>query len=260
MKYALVAGGSKGIGYAIAEALAKRNFSLILVGRHTEALIHAKTELEQHYHVQVEILTKDLTDINAPTEIADWCLKNSITLNMLCNVAGMGGANDYLKAPLPEMSAMVHLNIESEMALTYRLLPLLKETSPSFILNVASLAGFAPIPIKNVYSATKSAVIFFSYSLKYQLLKHQVSVSCLCPGPVFTKPEVVMHTIEKLGWFGKVMAVEPAKVGEQAVRGTLNRTMIIIPGFLSKIVSIFLRTLPKRWLAFAYYKFGNNKA
>jgi Short-chain dehydrogenases of various substrate specificities len=78
---------------------------------------------------------------------------------------------------------MVRLNIESCMALTLTLLPLLEKNSPSYIINVASMAGFAPIPIKNMYSATKSAVIFFSYSLHYQLKDRDINVSCLAPGP-----------------------------------------------------------------------------
>lgn len=49
-----------------------------------------------------------------------------------------------------------------------------------------SLAGFAPFPVKNIYSATKCALIFFSYSPRYQLKEKNISVSCLCPGPVLT--------------------------------------------------------------------------
>src|SRR5687768_6443247 len=60
LPYALVAGGSKGIGYAISEALAKRNFNLILIARHVEALEVAKQKLESAYSVHVEILVYDL--------------------------------------------------------------------------------------------------------------------------------------------------------------------------------------------------------
>ena len=54
--YALVAGGSKGIGYAIAEALARRGYNLILIARHMDSLISAKNKLEYDYHVHVEVL------------------------------------------------------------------------------------------------------------------------------------------------------------------------------------------------------------
>jgi uncharacterized protein len=257
MQYALVAGGSKGIGFAIAEALARRNFNLILIGRNPDTLQSAKTRLNAKYNIDVETLMVDLGLDNSAEKISQWCLGKQIPLKMICNVAGLGGAKDYLSLPLADLRYMVRLNIESNMALCLTLLPLLEKNAPSYILNVGSLAGFAPLPIKNLYSATKSAIIFFSYGLSYQLKKKNISVSCLCPGPVFSKPEIRKETEEKLGWLGTLMAVEPEKLGEIAVRRTLNKRLIIVPGFLPKIISMILRTLPRRLLAFLYNKAGN---
>ena len=175
---------------------------------------------------------------------------------MLCNVAGYGGARDYLSLPLDTLRYMVRLNIESYMALSLSLLPLLEKNAPSYILNVASMAGFAPIPIKNLYSATKSAVVFFSYSLRYQLKNKGISVSCLAPGPVFTKPEIVEDTKKKLGWFGMRMAVSPEKVGEIAVEKTFEKKMMIVPGTLAKISSSVIRFLPKNWIVGLYGRVG----
>lgn len=251
MQYALVAGGSKGIGYAIAEALAKRKYNLILIARHSEALHSAKNTLESQYLIQVDVLTYDLSETSAADEIAEWCTKKNIDLKMLCNVTGLGGA-DYLFSPLDRLRYMAKLNVESNMALCLTLLPLLEKNAPGYILNVSSLAGFAPIPVKNLYSATKSAIIFFSYSLRYQLKRRNISVSCLCPGPVFTKPEIKKDTQQKLGWFGEWMAVEAKRVGEIAVRETLNKRLIIIPGTVAKIISVILRSLPKRLLLVIY--------
>src|SRR5215217_26779 len=232
--YALIAGGSKGIGYALAQALAKCGYNLILIARHLDSLLAAKTKLEATYKIHVEILQNDLSREKAAEEIAQWCRDRNIALKVLCNVAGFGGANDYLSTlPLDSLRYMVHLNIESVMALSYMLLPLLEKNAPAYILNVASMAGLAPIPIKNMYSATKSAVLFFSYSLHYQLKDKNIHVSCLAPGPVFTKPEVIKDTKEKLGWFGVKMAVPPAKVGEIAVRRTLKKKLLIVPGTLA---------------------------
>jgi hypothetical protein len=117
------------------------------------------------------------------------------------------------------------------------------------------MAAFAPIPQKNIYSATKSAVLFFSYSLHYQLKEKNISVSCLCPGPVFTKPSIKKYTTKKLGKFGLLMAVPVKKVGEIAVQKTLKGNMIIIPGTLPKIVSTVLRILPARLSTSIYSKF-----
>src|SRR5688572_21884520 len=254
--YALVAGGSKGIGYAIAEALAKRKYNVILVARHQDALTAAKDKLESEYKVHVMVLKLDLASETTADSIAQWCIGKNIRLKMLCNVAGFGGSRDYLSLPPDTLRYMVRLNVESCMALSLSLLPLLEKNSPSFILNVASMAGFAPIPVKNMYSATKAAVIFFSYSLRYQLKEKNISVSCLAPGPVFTKPEIIQDTKDKLGRFGMKMAVPPKKVGEVAIRKTLKKRMIIVPGTLAKITSIIIRVLPRRLVTAIYYKAG----
>jgi short-subunit dehydrogenase len=254
--YALVAGGSKGIGYGIAEALAKRGYDLILIARHVDSLKAAKNKLESLYKIHVELLSFDLARDESAVQIAQWCTEKNIPLKMLCNVAGFGGSRDYLSLPLDTLRYMINLNIGSAMALTLTLLPLLEKNAPSYILNVGSMAGLAPIPIKNLYSATKSAVVFFSYSLRYQLKEKHISVSVLCPGPVFTKPEIEKDTKEKLGWIGEQMAISPERVGEIAVKKTLHKRLMIVPGGVSKIMTFFVRFLPRRWVVGIYYKKG----
>jgi uncharacterized protein len=255
-EYAVISGGSKGIGFGIAEALAKRNYNLVLIGRHEDDLMKAKLQLTAKYNVQVEVLMKDLSLPASPKEIVTVCIERKWNVTFLCNVAGIGGAKDYLRASLDSMKYMVHLNVESVMSLTTAFLPVLEKSAPSYILNVGSMAGFAPIPVKNLYSATKSAVIFFSYNLRYQLKEKNIKVSCVCPGPVSTKEEIIKDTIEKLGWFGKLMMLDAGTVGEVAVRRTLNGRLIIVPGFLAKTMSVFLRLLPKRLLVIIYHKLG----
>ncbi|MEO6734467.1 MAG: SDR family NAD(P)-dependent oxidoreductase [Ferruginibacter sp.] len=255
--YALVAGGSKGIGYAIAAALARRGYNLILIARHLDSLMVAKRTLESTYPIHVEVLVYDLSKEEAAGAIAKWCTDKNIHLKMLCNVAGLGGTKDYLSLPLDTLRYMVRLNIESTMALTLTLLPLLEKNAPSYILNVGSMAGYAPIPVKNLYSATKSAVLYFSYALRYQLKAKHISVSCLTPGPVFTKPSIEKDTRERLGWLGMKMAVSPERVGEIAVRETLNKRLIIVPGSIAKIATAIIRFLPRRWVVAFYGTVGD---
>jgi uncharacterized protein len=258
-QYALVAGGSKGIGYAIAEALARRGYNLILIARHTAALHEARAKLETAYGVHVETLAYDLSHEDAAPRIAEWCKARNIPLKILCNVAGLGGADDYLKVPLDTVQYMVRLNVTSCMAMSLTLLPLLEKNAPAYILNVASMAGYAPMPTKNVYSATKSAVIFFSYSLHYQLRDKDISVSCLTPGPVFTKPSIERETKRQLGWLGRQMAVPPERVGEITVRQTLKGRLLIIPGTLAKVTSSVLRILPRRLVTAVYNGVGKEE-
>jgi uncharacterized protein len=255
--WALISGGSRGIGFAIANALARRDYNLALVARNEEDLQYAKKKLEAIYPVTIEIFPYDLSEEASILKISSWCIEKELPLKMLCNVTGMGGSTDYLSTSLSDSLHMLRLNTEPAVSLTFHVLPLLKKNQPAYILNVSSMAGFAPISIKNIYSATKSAILFFSYSLRYQLKKDNISVSCLCPGPVFTKPSIEKETIDQLGWFGKHMAIPPEKLGEIAIDKTLKKAMIIVPGFLAKTVSVILRILPKRWIAYIYYKLAS---
>jgi short-subunit dehydrogenase len=254
MKYALVSGGSKGIGFAIASALAKRNFNLVLVARNEKELNDAKSKLEGIYPVHVEVLPYDMGDSESAEKIVNWCSEKDLPVSVLCNVTGLGGSADYLTASLADSLYMLRLNTEPAVSLIYYLLPILRKNQPAYILNVSSMAGFAPILIKNIYSASKAAMIFFSYSLRYQLKKDQISVSCLCPGPVFTKPEVEQETIKKLGWLGRQLVVPVEIIGDTAINQTLKKTMIIIPGTMAKMVSFLIRILPRRIIAFIYYR------
>jgi short-subunit dehydrogenase len=256
LPYALVTGGSKGIGYAIARALARRHYNLILVARDNSALSAAKENLEAAYPVRVEIISRDLSREEAAGEIAQWCTDRDVKIKILCNAAGFGGEKDYLSLPLNSLRQMVNLNFESCMAMSLLMLPLLEKNAPSFILNVSSLAGFGPIPSKNIYSATKVAVIYFSYSLRFQLEKKNISVSCLVPGPVFTKPSIELVTKKKMGWFGIQMAVPPEEVGEIAIKKTLGKKLIIVPGMLAKISGVIISILPKRWMTSIYSALG----
>ena len=256
MYWALIAGGSRGIGYHIAEALAARGYNIALVARNGEDLLAARHNIEKTFPVKVEIFSSDLSLPDAAVEIAGWCSEKAFRLKVLCNAAGRGGPKDYLSLPPADLRNMVRLNLESAIELTLALLPLLQKNAPSNILNIGSLAGFAPVPTKNIYSASKAALLFFSYSLRYQLTGEKISVSCLCPGPVFTKPSIEAETLKQLGWLGRQMAVDPARVGEIAVRNLLKGKMLIVPGMLSALISFILRLLPAGLSARIFYQSG----
>ncbi|GAB3414587.1 SDR family oxidoreductase [Niabella aquatica] len=254
--FAIVAGGSKGIGYAIAEALAKRKYNLILIARNEQPLQDAKQKLESAYGIQVEILSADLTNESVAAQLSQWCIANQLPLKILCNVAGMGGSSDFLKLPADSLRYMIKINLESPVTMVQELLPVLEKNKPAYILNVSSMAAFGPIPIKSVYAASKSGLLFFSYALRYQLKEKGISVSCLAPGPVYTKPEIKKETKKRLGKLGDWMEVPVKRVGEVAVKKTLRKKMVIVPGTTSRFASNVIRALPRKWVAGIYHLLG----
>ncbi|MCH5715442.1 SDR family NAD(P)-dependent oxidoreductase [Niabella hibiscisoli] len=121
---------------------------MVLIARSEQPLRNAKRMLEERYHIQVEILSADLTNESVAPRLASWSTQNNLPLKMLCNVAGMGGTNDFLKLPPDSVKYMIRLNLESPVIMVQHFLPLLEKNQPSFILNVSSMAGFSPIPVK----------------------------------------------------------------------------------------------------------------
>jgi short-subunit dehydrogenase len=249
---ALIAGGSRGIGFAIAKALAHRRYDLVLVARTEFDLVSAKKQLEEEFGVNVQTISADLSKEGTALMICDWFDQKNLPLNCLCNVVGIGGDEDFLHTSPEHLRYMVNLNINSAIALSARLIPLLAKNGPSHILNVASMAGFAPIPLKNIYSATKAAVIYFSNALRLQVKEKNIQVSCLAPGPVYTKTEVVRTTRKQLGKWGDRIAVEPERVGEIAVDKMLQGRYMIVPGKFAGLMAFLLRALPSRWAAGIY--------
>src|SRR5579864_4544949 len=108
--WALISGGSKGIGYAIAVALARRNYNLILIARNEEELNNAKNKLEMAFAIQVELLVLDMSKENSAGLIQSWCTERDIPLKMLCNVSGIGGSSDYLSASITDSIYILRLN------------------------------------------------------------------------------------------------------------------------------------------------------
>jgi uncharacterized protein len=253
MTWALIAGGSKGIGLSIAKALARRNYNLILVARDADILLDVQRQIENIFDIEVDILACDLSLPSSAELIFTWCSDNRRDIDILCNSAGMGGTKDLPYLSIDELRKMVTLNFESAVVLSSLFVPLMKSSSPSYILNVSSMAGFSAISIKSIYSATKSALISFSYSLKYILKPFNISVSCLCPGPVFTKPAIKEETIRQMGWIGRQMVMESDVVGELAVKQMFEQKMIIIPGKMAKLLCYVLRILPMSFVARIIY-------
>ena len=253
MKWAVLAGGSKGLGFSIAKALAMRGYHILLIARNEQDLTMAKEKLQAEYKIQVDMLVSDLSLPESAENIYSHCVTNGLEINMLCNAAGLGGAKDFPDLSLDELRAMISTNLESSVALSFLFLPLLKKSAPAHILNIGSMAGFAPIPIKGIYSSSKSALHFFSYSLRNLLKPYQVSVTCACPGPLFTKASIEEETIRQLGWFGKQMAVHPDRAGEIIVQAMLKGKMIVVPGKLARLVSFLLRMAPNGFMARVLY-------
>lgn len=179
---ALITGASSGIGKEFAIIHAKKGGDLILVARREDKLIELKNEIEQQYNVTVEVISKDLTSVNATTEIYNEVKKKGIEINYLINNAGFGGLGKFHERALEQDLSMINLNIVALTSLTRLFLPDFVKRNNGKILNVSSTASLMPGPLQAVYFATKAYVTSFSNAIAEELHDTNVTVTNLMPG------------------------------------------------------------------------------
>jgi short-subunit dehydrogenase len=109
---------------------------------------------------------------------------------------------------------------------------------------VASLAAIFPTPFMSVYGSSKAFLLGFSLALHQELLGSPVSVSVLCPNVLRTRPACQVSA-EQLGVFEGLFCVDVARVAELAVRCTLAREAIIVPGLFNRMLAGLSRLLPR---------------
>jgi short-subunit dehydrogenase len=179
---ALITGASSGIGKEFAIIHAKNSGDLVLVARREDKLIQLKNEIEHQYNVNVEVISKDLTDVNATTEIYNEVKKKGIEINYLINNAGFGGIGKFHERSLDLDVAMINLNIVALTSLTRLFLPDFVTRNSGKILNVSSTASLMPGPLQAVYFASKAYVTSFSNAIAEELHDTNITVTNLMPG------------------------------------------------------------------------------
>lgn len=239
----VITGASSGIGVELARGLAGRGFPLMLVARRRERLDELADQLRQEHCVGVEVLPLDLADTQARAQLADRLRSDAIA--GLCNSAGFGTSGRFWELPFARESEEVVLNALALMELTHAALPGMVKRGAGAVLNIASIAGFQPIPYMAVYSATKAFVLTFSEAVQEELQGTGVSVTALCPGPVPTE----WAEIASAERFSIPLAqVSPHDVAEAAIAGMLSGKRTVVPGIVPKFVSTSGRFAPRSLL------------
>ena len=244
--YVLITGASSGIGEALAYECAKRDMDLILVALPGEKLAAVQETLIRQYRVRVQAYETDLTLPGAPEALYQWCVNNDFTVSTLVNNAGVGHQGAFENGVIGGKLALLQINMLVPVSLVHHFLPMLKGRPESFILNVGSMASFVPVPYKCLYSASKTFVLSFSRSLRYELKDTSIKVSCLCPGPTLTNAQNRQNA-RSVGRRGTLMEMQAHEVAQSAVGGMLAGKEIIIPGWKHRFLEFFSRCLPAIW-------------
>jgi short-subunit dehydrogenase len=245
MPTALITGASRGIGRAFATELARRRYDLLLVARSADQLELVATELRNQHGISAHILACDLAEQGAAERVADWVRTQTPELTILVNNAGYGLWGRFEELTLAEQQNMLQLNMHLPVALTYLLLPTLRQQPKAYILNVASTAAYQAVPTLTLYAASKSFLLSFSRGLRYELRDSVVSVSCLSPGATTTDFADRAGMSAGLQETANKVSMTPAQVAQAGIAALLAGEAEIIPGALNKISSKLTGLVPK---------------
>lgn len=246
MPYALITGASKGIGKAIAFELAKHNFDILLTARSTELLQQTSKEISEAYPVKIHFLPLDLSEINAPQRLFNWCKENNFEVAALINNAGFGLSGLLQTISLQKNTDLIQLNIVVPTQLCQLFIPLLQKQQKGFILNVASTAAYQSVPYLTVYAASKAYIKSFSRGLSRELIDTNISVTCISPGPTDTDWATTAGVSNKVLKMADKLNMQPAEVAKIAVKAMLNKRTEIVPGVINKLGVFMAWLLPNK--------------
>ena len=245
-KLVLITGASAGIGAAFARAYAARGFDLALVARRRDRLKALAAELSGRHTIEAFAIIADLAASEAEAPVMAALAARGRTVDVLVNNAGFGIPQNFTRVPWARQRDFLMTLAVTPCALAYAVIPDMAAKGGGNILNVASVAGFAPgVGGNTLYPAVKSLMIKFSQSLDSEYRARGLKVTAVCPGTTISEfaetAGIPGRTGQKPG-FG-VQTAEA--VVEAAIRGNEAGRSVVIPGWHNRIAVGLMRLLPQ---------------
>jgi 3-oxoacyl-[acyl-carrier protein] reductase len=184
-KNALITGAGKGIGKAIAIALAKEGVNVILLARTQSDLDEVAQEIKT-YGVQVQTVIADVSDIDSVNTAVEKALSQFKTIDILINNAGIAAFGKFLELEPKAWENIIQVNLMGTYYVTRAVLPNMIERQTGDIINISSTAGLNGNALTSAYSASKFAVLGLTDSLMQEVRKHNIRVTALTPSTVAT--------------------------------------------------------------------------
>lgn len=184
---ALVTGGSKGIGNAIARGLAQAGADLFLCSRNEEPLKAAAEAIRGRSDVRVEYAAADMALREDVYHIATEAVNRLGEVDILVNNAGWNIVQAIDEIRDEDWQYLVDLNLTNVMALTRTLVAGMKERGWGRVIHISSIMALGSTPGRNAYSATKAALIGLANASALDLGPFGITVNCIAPGPIATE-------------------------------------------------------------------------
>jgi len=184
-KVCLVTGGSKGIGFAIAEKLVQDRASVFICARDKRELSQAIADLRRFGNADGEIC--DVRSEDQVRMLLEECERKFGGLDILVNNAGMGVFGKTVESmPAEEFRQTLETNLFGVFYVCHYAIPIMKRRGGGYIINISSLAGQNPHPKMAAYNASKFGLNGFTEAMMQEVRQDNIKVSYICPGSVNT--------------------------------------------------------------------------
>ncbi len=253
----MITGASGGLGKAFAVECASRGWDLYLTDLHAEPLQTLANSLQHTYGVRVYTQTCDLTRAAARTGLFELVEAEGHIFRGLINVAGLDYEGLFHEQSAQQIQTILRLNIEGTLGMIHGMMGFRDPLKRFHIINVASLAGFFPMPVKATYAASKRFLLDFSMALGAELKEAGVTVTALCPAGLPTTDKCI-ESIQSQGVMGLLTTENVSTVANQTLNAALKGKAMYIPGRLNRLLRVASMFLPrvvltsligKRWRA-----------
>lgn len=228
-KIAVVTGGGRGIGAAIAIKLAQMGATVVVCGRTTK-MIDASAEQIRKAGGAAEAITCDVSDWKSVAALAHQVQQKFSRLDILVNNAGIGGFSTPLQSlPIETWDSILNTNLRGVFYMIRAFAPMLIAGGGGDIVNISSLAGKNALPNGAAYAASKWGLNGLTYSVAEELRQHKIRVSVVCPGSTHTElsphegksPDKMLHSEDIAHAVAMLVTQRPnAFVSEVLIRPT----------------------------------------
>jgi len=184
-KNAIITGAGRGIGRAIALALAAEGVNVGLLAQSKETLQSVGKEAEAH-GVKVALATADVSSKDEVNLAIDSLTSNLGQVDILINNAGIAKFGNFMDLDVPDWEKIIQVNLMGVYYVTRAVLPGMIGQKSGDIINISSSAGQKGAPLTSAYSASKFGVFGLTESLAMEVRKHNIRVTALAPSTVAT--------------------------------------------------------------------------
>lgn len=247
-KFAIVTGGTSGIGYELAKLLAADGFNLVIVARDTSDLTRIQRELGRDYGIHVIAISKDLFNPEHAFDLYDEIKTMDIRVDVLINDAGHGLYGEFVDTDIRKELDIINLNISSLVVLTKLFLRDMVEKGSGKIMNLSSIASKTPGPWQSVYHGTKAFVQSFTEAIRSEVKDSGVTITALLPGATatdfFNKAGMQDSKVVREG-----KLYDAADVAKDGYAAMMNGDDMVVSGFGNKLQVAMSAVTPDSTLA-----------